>query len=152
MTQFGDQIEPLAGNVQPGGAFPTGPHQHLAPRGEHRGDASRLQVGPVGDADLALLDRYPVEPLATVLVGDFEEPEAFRGQLKTAVDAVASIRRIRRKRLAAGAPLESAWPTSTPSQSPLPRSRCSRPTLEMSTSPMALAQAVVERSPPGPRQ
>src|SRR5260370_8791716 len=91
IAQRGNQIERVAVAVEPAGALPSRPHQHIGPGLDHRGDALGLHVGPVGDANLALLDRYPVQPLAAMLVSQRKEPEAFGGKLKTAVDAPQSV-------------------------------------------------------------
>src|SRR5207248_1924738 len=89
-----DQIEAVARAVEPAGALPSGAHHNVAARTDHGSDALGLHIGPVGDANLALLDRNSVQPFAAMLVGQFKELEAFGGKIKSTVDAPQQRRRI----------------------------------------------------------
>ena len=139
LREFGEKIDRLAIGVEPAGVPPAGADQHVSPLIEHDGDAVGLQIGAIGDANLAFDHRNPIERLAPMLIGEFEMAEPLGGKVEGAVNApqlvpslgrrpafgtvVASMMRIRRPRLACGAAAASASPTKSANQSPHRRRR-----------------------------
>jgi hypothetical protein len=94
LAEAGEKIDRLAVDVEPAGVPPAGAHHDVGALLEHPGDAVRLQIGAVGDADLAFNDGDPIERLAALLIGEREEAEALAGKVESAVDAPELVARL----------------------------------------------------------
>src|SRR5271165_5079708 len=65
----------------------AGADQHVSPLIAHDGDAVGLQIGAIGDANLAFDHRNPIERLAPMLIGQLEMTEALARKVEGAVNA-----------------------------------------------------------------
>ena len=136
-AEFGEKIDRLARGVEPPSVPPAGADQHIGALFEHEGDAVGLQIGAIGDADLAFDDRDPIERLAPVLIGQLEMAEALARKVEGAVNAPQLVPPLGRRSglwdrrrvddpdqtTAACAAAASASPTRSASQSPHRRRR-----------------------------
>jgi hypothetical protein len=86
-AEFGEKIDRVPVAVEPASVSPSRAHDEVSALVKHAGDALRLQIGTIGEANLALDDGDPIKPLAPVLVGQFKEAEAFARKVERAVDA-----------------------------------------------------------------
>ena len=87
LAQFGDKIERPPFSSTPAGALPAGPDHEVCAGFDHGRHAVRLQIGPIAKTDLARDDRYPVERLTVLLIGQFEVAKAFLRKIERAVNA-----------------------------------------------------------------
>src|SRR5215204_6207750 len=68
LTELGAKIDRITISIAPARTLPAGTHDDIGTGVEHGGDAIRLQIRAIADADLAFHHRNPVEPLALVLI------------------------------------------------------------------------------------
>lgn len=87
IAKLSDEIDRIAIAVKPARAFPAGADQHISPLLNHDGDAFGLQIAAIGDADLALGDRDPIQRLALFLIGWLEMAKALVREVEGAVNA-----------------------------------------------------------------
>src|SRR5208283_3395384 len=87
LAELSEKIDWLALGVEPTGVSPAGADQHVGVLLKHEGDAVGLQIGAIGDADLAFNDGDPIERLAPMLIGQLEMTEALARKVEGAVNA-----------------------------------------------------------------
>ena len=87
LAELGDQVDRCPVGLAPARAPPAGPDDEVRAGFEQDGHAIRLQIGPIGEPDLAFDDRDPIERLARSLIRQFEMTEAFMRKIEGAVDA-----------------------------------------------------------------
>jgi hypothetical protein len=73
--------------VAPARPFPFAAHQHVSTGLKDTGNAVGLQIGSVGNADLAFDDRDPIKRLPFLFICQFKVTEALTGQVEGAVNA-----------------------------------------------------------------
>src|SRR5262249_19000649 len=87
LAQLSHQIDRTALAIEPVGALPAGADDEVRAGVEQLRHPARLQVGPVGDADLAPDHRYAVKCLARRLIGQFEMAKTLPWKIECAVNA-----------------------------------------------------------------
>ena len=95
LAKHAEQIKRLAVPLLPAGVLPGGPHHDIAAVRQHIGNAVRLQVDTVAEADLAP-HHGDTSLLAAMLVGQHELPEPLAGQIECTVDTPQSVLSFRR--------------------------------------------------------
>ena len=81
-----DQVQRLTALLLPTRILPGGPDHHIAAVRQHIGNAVRLQMHAVGNADLAPHHRDAIQLLTLMLVGQHEVAEPLAGNIERAVD------------------------------------------------------------------
>ena len=86
-TQLGHQIERKAFGINPTCVLPARSDQNVSPGVADSGDAVRLQISAVSNADLVLDHRYPVERFALLLICQLEVTKALIWQIECTMNA-----------------------------------------------------------------
>jgi len=87
LAELGEKIDRCAVSIEPTRILPARTHQDVGAGIKNCRHAIRLQIGSIGDADFPRHNRNPVQRLASLLVSQLEEAEAFARQIKGAMDA-----------------------------------------------------------------
>ncbi len=88
LAEFGDKIDRLSFLIEPAGVPPSRPHHEIGALVKQAGDALRLQIGAIGEADLALDDGDPIEGFASEFIGQLKEAETFARKVESAWPSV----------------------------------------------------------------
>src|SRR5579862_634010 len=87
LGKFSNEIERMAFAIEPARALPTSPNDEVSFGLDQPSHALRLQIGPIGKANLARNRRYPIERLAFLLIGQLEVAKTFPRNIERAVNA-----------------------------------------------------------------
>jgi hypothetical protein len=85
-----EEIERLAVKGTPAHGIPARPHDEMATRRAHRAQVACLEIGAVGDGDLARSDREAAQALAGLAVADLDRGETLAGKVVAGVQAPGS--------------------------------------------------------------
>src|SRR5262245_40586372 len=85
-AQHGDEVDWLAILVAPACPFPSAAYQHVSAVLKDAGNAVGLQIGPIGNADLAFDDRDAIKRLPFLFICQFKVTEVLARQVEGAVN------------------------------------------------------------------